>query len=204
MVLLAACASPGGSGAPSETTGTTAQLSATTTTTGTAVSNGVGDCVVGGWNLDLESLVNSIEAGVSATGRTPTVSATSGSAAVSFDENGGVSGVYDDLTIQTDLGGDSELIDLLLKGQFTGTWSRNVELLVLFPEAESTLAAAPTVPEQSQFAEVGPDVIAVTRSIPWPIEQGSDPSPSGIACEGDTLSITPEVRGSAETIWHRS
>lgn len=163
--------------------------------------------VVGSWSLDLDSFVDSFEATLRATGRTADVSASSGSATISLEENGQVAGIFEDFTVQTDLGEDSEPIELVLAGAIVGTWSVQENKLVLTPDLERTTFKAQSPMEITDTGnsgvynfEVGGDSQALARSYPLPIALGS---PSIITCEGDTLTIGPE-RGRSPTIWNRS
>jgi hypothetical protein len=188
LVLVTACASSG------DTTTTTADEATTSSTTAaptTTTARTDEDCVVGSWTLDLDSFVSSMEGAMGGAGSVPVVSVTSGSASMSFDDTGEAVGVYDDLTVQVELGDDIPVIDMILSGQIIGTWSVEGETLVLTPGEGSNL-----------------DVQALVDGDPFPLPIEPDTSlsssRSAISCEGDTLSITPEVQGSAETIWHRS
>ena len=202
LLLIVACAS---SGDPSTTT-----VQPETTTSTSTVPSAVADgCVVGTWILDLDSFVASFEATLRATGRTAEVSANSGSATISLEENGQVAGVFEDLTVQTDFGEDSAPIDTILAGEIIGTWSVQENRLVLTPDVERTSFGAQTPIDISNvgtgnsgvvYLEEGPDTQVVSRSHPLPIASAS---PSIITCEGDTLTIGPE-RGRSATVWVRS
>jgi hypothetical protein len=189
LLLMAACASSG------DTTTTTADETTTTSTTAapTTTAAGAADegCVVGSWTLDLDSFVSSMEGAMGGAGSVPVVSVTSGSASMTFEDNGEAAGVYDDLTVQVELGPDTPVIDMILSGEIVGTWSVEDETLVLTPGEGSNL-----------------DVEALVDGEPFPLPIEPDTSlsssRSAISCEGDMLSITPEVQGSAATVWLRS
>jgi len=199
LLLIAACA---GSGDASSTTAHPA-----TTTNTTAVRSGVADgCVVGSWLLDLDSFVAAFEATLRATGRTPDVSVNSGSATITFEENGHVAGIFENLTVQTEFGKDSSF-NTILAGEIIGTWSVQESKLVLSPDIEQTTFGADTPIEITDppdsgvyYFEVGPDLQVLQRSYPLPIGSAS---PSIISCHGDTLTIGPE-RGRSATVWLRS
>lgn len=192
FLLVAACAGSGDA-----TTITTVEESITTsttaptTTTTTALSGIDEECVVGSWNLDLESFASSMEGAMGGVGSVPVVNVTSGFASMTFEDNGEAAGVYDDLTVQVELGADLPVIDMILSGQIVGTWSVEGDSLVLNPGDGSSI-----------------DVQALVDGEPFPLPIEPDTSlsssRSAISCEGDTLSITPEVQGSAETVWLRS
>jgi hypothetical protein len=208
LLLIVACAS---SGDPSSTTSTTSQPGNTTSTT--AGPNAVADaCVVGSWILDLDSFVASFEATLRATGRTPDVSVSSGSAAITFEENGQVAGIFEDLTVQTDFGEDSVPIDTVLTGAIIGTWSVQEGTLVLAPDSElttfealTTLTVTPSSDSDVFYGEVPAEFSVVGRSFPLPIMSTGSTSTtrSIITCEGDTLTIGLE-RGRSATVWNRS
>lgn len=201
LLFVGACSGSG------DASSTTAQAG-TTTTIATAVPSGIADgCVVGNWNLDLDSFVASFEATLRAARLTPDVSVSSGSATITLEENGQVAGVFEDLTVQTDLGEDSSY-DTILTGAIIGTWSTQEGALVLAPdgqrttfEASTPLEITPDMPDSGvAYYEVPPDLNVVARSYPVPIGSAS---PSIITCEGDTLTIGPE-RGRSATVWLRS
>jgi hypothetical protein len=189
LLLMAACASSG------DTTTTTADETTSTSTTAapttTAAGGGHEDCVVGSWTLDLDSFVSSMEGAMGGAGSVPVVSVTSGSASMTFEDNGSAAGVYDDLTVEVELGPDIPVIDMILSGEIVGTWSVEDETLVLTPGEDSNL-----------------DVEALVDGEPFPLPIEPDTSlsssRSAITCEGDMLSITPDVQGSAATVWLRS
>jgi hypothetical protein len=183
VLLTAACA--GSSGASTTTT-----VDDSTTTT-VAVGGADEDCVVGTWTLDLESFVRSMEGAMGGVGTVPVVEVTSGSASITFDADGDTAGLYDDLNVQVELGEDIPVIDMILSGQIVGTWAVEGDTLVLTPGEGSNL-----------------DVEALVDGEPFPLPIEPDTSlsssRSAISCDGDALSITPEVQGSAETVWSRS
>lgn len=186
---MAACA---GSGDATTSTSTTSAPATTTTTSTTTAPSGAGEgCVVGSWTLDLESFARSMEGAMGGAGSVPVVNVTSGSASMTFEGDGAAAGVYDDLNVQVELGDDIPVIDMILSGQIVGIWSVEGETLVLTPGEGSNL-----------------DVEALVDGEPFPLPIEPDTSlsssRSAISCEGDTLSITPEVQGSAETVWLRS
>ena len=192
FLLMAACA---GSGDATTTTTvdetTTTSTTAAPTTTTTAAGGGDEDCVVGNWTLDLDSFARSMEGAMGGAGSVPVVNVTSGSASMTFEGNGAAAGVYDDVNVQVELGADIPVIDMILSGQIVGTWSVEDETLLLTPGEGSNL-----------------DVEALVDGEPFPLPIEPDTSlsssRSAISCAGDTLSITPEVQGSAETVWLRS
>ena len=191
LALLAACAGSGDATttAVDETTTTSTTVPPTTATT--AASGADAGCVVGSWTLDLESFASSMEGAMGGAGMVPVVEVTSGSASMTFEGDGAAAGVYDDLNVQVELGDDIPVIDMILSGQIVGTWSVQGEALVLTPDEESNL-----------------DVEALVDGEPFPLPIDPDTSVgstrSSISCEGDTLTITPEVQGAAETVWLRS
>lgn len=186
---MAACAGSGDA-----TTTTTVEETTITSTTAPATTTsagGDGDCVVGSWTLDLESFARSMEGAMGGAGSVPVVQVTSGSASMTFEGDGAAAGAYDDLNVQVELGDDIPVIDMILSGQIVGTWSVEGETLVLTPDEESNL-----------------DVEALVDGEPFPLPIEPDTSlsssRSAISCQGDTLSITPEVQGAAESVWLRS
>ena len=191
LVLLAACAGSGDASTTTvdETTTTTTTTLSTTATT--AASGADEDCVVGSWTLDPESFATSMEGAMGGAGMVPVVEVTSGSASMTFEDNGGADGVYDNLNVQVELGDDIPVIDMILSGQIVGTWAVDGETLVLDPGEGSSL-----------------DVEALVDGEPFPLPIEPDTSlsssRSAITCEGDMLTITPEVQGSAQTVWLRS
>jgi hypothetical protein len=163
--------------------------------------------VVGSWILDLGSFVASFEATLRATGRTPEVSVSSGSATITFEANGQVAGVFEDLTVQTSFGEDPSYATVLT-GDIIGAWSTQEGALVLAPdgqlttfEASTPLEVTPDMPDSGvAYYEMPPDLNVVARSYPVPIGSASR---SIITCEGDTLTIGLE-RGRSATVWSRS
>lgn len=205
LLLVGACSGSG------DASSTTAQPATTTSTT--AVSTGVSDgCAVGSWILDLDSFVASFDATLRATGRTPDVSVSSGSATITFEENGHVMGVFEDLTVQTSFGEDPSYVTILA-GDIIGTWSTQEGALVLAPdrqlttfEASTPLEVTPDVPDSGVvYYEMPPDLNVVARSFPLPIMSADSTSStrSIITCEADTLTIGLE-RGRSATVWLRS
>ncbi|MEX2624007.1 MAG: hypothetical protein WD651_09775 [Acidimicrobiia bacterium] len=129
------------------------------------------------------------------------MSVSSGSATISFEENGQVAGAFEDLTVQTNFDEESVPIDTALTGAIIGTWSVQEGALVLAPDIERTTFVAETgLDFSSTLVEVPLELGVVGRSFPLPIGSAS---PSIITCEGDTLTIGPE-RGRSATVWLRS
>lgn len=188
---MAACAGSGDATTTTAGDATTTITAAPITTTTSSPSGADEDCVVGSWTLDLESFARSMEGAMGGAGSVPVVNVTSGSASMTFEGDGAAAGVYDDLNVQVELGDDIPVIDMILSGQIVGIWSVEGETLVLTPGEGSNL-----------------DVEALVDGEPFPLPIEPDTSlsssRSAISCEGDTLSITPEVQGSAETVWLRS
>jgi hypothetical protein len=188
LPLIAACAGSGDA-----TTSTTADAATTTSTatTATAASGADEDCVVGNWTLDVESFARSMEGAMGGAGTVRVVEVTSGSASITFEGNGQAAGVYDNLNVQVELGANIPVIDMILLGQIVGTWSVEGETLVLTPGEESNL-----------------DIEALVDGEPFPLPVEPDTSlgstRSTISCEGDTLTISPQVQGAAESVWLRS
>ncbi|HEU4751179.1 MAG TPA: hypothetical protein VFT54_08990 [Acidimicrobiia bacterium] len=136
----------------------------------------------------------------------------SGSATITFEENGHVAGVFEDLTVQTDFGEDSSSIDTILAGQIIGTWSVQENTLVLTPDTEGTTFEAETLIEITDapsngvyYGEAPEGFNVVARSFPLPIMSAGSTSStrSIITCEGDTLTLGLE-RGRSATVWIRS
>jgi len=193
LLVPAACATTSeGSTTTATTAASTTTTTAPTTTTTTTAAGGAGEgCVVGDWTLDAEGFAETMEALMSGDGATPTVTVTSGSATLALDAAGDATGVYDALNIQMELGPGTPVIDMILSGQIVGTWTVEGDTLVLTPGSESFLDVEALVDGESFSMPVEPDTSLSTTA-------------SAISCEGDTLTITPDVEGSAPSVWLRS
>lgn len=192
LLMPAACATTSEASTTTATSAASTTTTAPTTTTTTAAASGAGEgCVVGDWTLDTEGFAATMEALMSGDGATPTVTVTSGSATLAFDAGGDATGVYDALNIQMELGSGTPVIDMILSGQIVGTWTVEGDTLVLTPGSESFLDVEALVDGESFSMPVEPDTSLSTTA-------------SAISCEGDTLTITPDVEGSAPSVWLRS
>jgi hypothetical protein len=170
---------------------TTASPTTVTTTTGGA---GVeADCLIGDWVLDLESFEQLMESAMAGAEDGIGVSVTEGGGTLAFGADGTASGGYQDLTLALDLGSEGlPVVEVILNGTVVGTWALEGETLILTPGEESSFEVSASVDGEPFPIPLDPEMVSFGSTR------------SEVACEGDRLTVLPEVEGAAPTVWLRA
>jgi hypothetical protein len=121
------------------------------------------------------------------------VSVTEGGGALSFADDGSASGGYQDLTLELDLGSEElPVVEMILTGSVVGSWSLEGETLILTPGEESSFEVSASVGGEPFPIPLDPEMVSFGSTR------------SEISCEGDRLTVLPEVEGAAPTVWLRA
>lgn len=195
IAVVAACSS--GEAATTTTTATslppTTTTTASVTTTSTAIATGgAEECVLGDWSLDTHSFAEAMSTVMSATGAEAAVMVTAGGGSLSFAEGGQATGGYEELTIEVQLVEDLPEMEIVLSGEVVGTWEVEGDTLIFSPDETSSFEVEASVGGQSMPVPLDPSLMNFGSSR------------STITCEGDELTIEPEVEGAAPTVWLRA